>query len=290
MKSVRVIIPVYNDWDRLKSCLEALDQQNYPKDFYEVIVVDNGSDIIPDFEEYKFNLELKFCETKGSYAARNYGLTGNTADIIAFTDSDCIPGENWIEEGVKALLNEPSPDLLAGEIEIFPESPNLPRIAELFDMATGFPQKRYVEHSKFGVTANLFVKASAFKLVGKFDENLKSGGDTEFGNRSVKHGLKLQYSSKAIVKHPARKTIGEIYKKVKRMTGGRLDRLDTKKKKILSLYKHGRPPLRGLWYVLRSNLSLIQRLKASFVIPVVWYAQVEEWVNIVILNKSSNRS
>ena len=39
-----VIIPVYNDGLRLTACLRAIAQQTYPKDRYEVIVVDNGSD------------------------------------------------------------------------------------------------------------------------------------------------------------------------------------------------------------------------------------------------------
>ena len=41
---VSVIIPVYNDPERLKTCLQALEEQTYPKSAYEVIVVDNGSD------------------------------------------------------------------------------------------------------------------------------------------------------------------------------------------------------------------------------------------------------
>ena len=41
---VSVIIPVYNDTERLKRCLGALENQTYPKNLYEVVVVDNGSD------------------------------------------------------------------------------------------------------------------------------------------------------------------------------------------------------------------------------------------------------
>lgn len=41
---VSVIIPVFNDSNRLKLCLQALERQTYPKHLYEAIVVDNGSD------------------------------------------------------------------------------------------------------------------------------------------------------------------------------------------------------------------------------------------------------
>jgi len=51
---VSVIIPVYNDSIRLRTCLQALEEQTYPKSAYEVIVVDNGSDesIEPIFAEF----------------------------------------------------------------------------------------------------------------------------------------------------------------------------------------------------------------------------------------------
>jgi cellulose synthase/poly-beta-1,6-N-acetylglucosamine synthase-like glycosyltransferase len=38
---VSVIIPVYNNLERLKTCLEALEEQTYPRNLYEVIVVNN---------------------------------------------------------------------------------------------------------------------------------------------------------------------------------------------------------------------------------------------------------
>ena len=41
---VSVIIPVYNDFLRLRICLKALENQSYPKDLFEIIAVDNGSD------------------------------------------------------------------------------------------------------------------------------------------------------------------------------------------------------------------------------------------------------
>jgi len=55
---VSVIIPVYNDSIRLRTCLQALEEQTYPQSSYEVIVVDNGSDesiepIVAEFSQMK---------------------------------------------------------------------------------------------------------------------------------------------------------------------------------------------------------------------------------------------
>ncbi len=44
---VSVIVPVYNDVDRLERCLSALRAQRHPDDEYEIIVVDDGSNDNP---------------------------------------------------------------------------------------------------------------------------------------------------------------------------------------------------------------------------------------------------
>jgi glycosyltransferase involved in cell wall biosynthesis len=43
-----VIIPTYNRPERLSVCLESLARLNYPPDRYEVVVVDDGSEISPE--------------------------------------------------------------------------------------------------------------------------------------------------------------------------------------------------------------------------------------------------
>ena len=70
---VSVILPVYNDTERLKICLEKLTDQSYSKDKYEIIVIDNNStDNIKDL--HKIFLQVKFLledKIQSSYAARN---------------------------------------------------------------------------------------------------------------------------------------------------------------------------------------------------------------------------
>jgi len=288
--TVRIIIPVFNDWKRLFTCLKAIGEQSYPHEQFEVIVVDNGSDYIPNIPDYNFKLEVRTCKIKGSYSARNEGLRGNQAKILAFTDSDCIPEIDWILNGINLINNEgKSIHLVAGHIDVFSRN-RKPSNAELLDMAIAFPQKKYVEKANFGVTANLFVMSDVFHQVGYFNSSLKSGGDTEFCQRAVKHGFQIVYCKGAIVKHPARKTVRAILNKTKRMTGGRLDKLETKKDQYFSFFKFSKPPLRAFLYVFQaSELTVIERLRASSVLFIIWYAHFSEWLRITVLNKSSIR-
>ncbi len=94
-----IIIPVYNDVTSLTKCLEAIDLQSYSKELFEVIVVDNRSEedikfIVSQFSWAKYAFESK----PGSYAARNKGLTVAKGRLPGFTDADCIPAPDWIEQ------------------------------------------------------------------------------------------------------------------------------------------------------------------------------------------------
>ncbi len=146
---VSVIIPVFNDSERLKLCLEALHDQTYPKNLYEVIVVDNGSDngvedVVNKFTQASYTNENRL----GSYSARNKGISMARGQVIAFTDSDCIPVPEWIEKGVKNLLRVPNCGLVAGKIEIIFKYPLKPTAVEILESIGSFRQKEAIESGR----------------------------------------------------------------------------------------------------------------------------------------------
>ncbi|MDA2918273.1 glycosyltransferase [Desulfobacterota bacterium AH_259_B03_O07] len=228
---VSVIIPVLNDSERLKTCLRSLENQSYPKSKYEVIVVDNGSeeDIFALAEI--FGVATFTRETfRSSYAARNKGISMAKGDVIAFTDSDCIPAEDWIENGVANLLRIANCGLVAGKIEIFFRNPLKPTAVELYESVIAFPQELYVEVQKFGATANLFTFKSVIDRVGAFNDKLKSGGDVDWGNRVFSIGLKLTYADDTIILHPSRNSLNNLYKKHIRIAGGHYELIKENRK------------------------------------------------------------
>jgi cellulose synthase/poly-beta-1,6-N-acetylglucosamine synthase-like glycosyltransferase len=219
---VSVIIPVYNDVERLKICLEALENQTYPRDLYEVIVVNNDPSQTIEPHVVNFNNVRLICEShRSSYAARNKGVFNARGTVIAFTDSDCIPKSDWIEKGVNNLLNEPHCGLVAGRIEIFCSDPENPTAIELYEKITAFHQKMYVDRLKFGATANLFTFKSIINRVGHFNYTVLSSGDSEWGNRVFKAGYKQIYADDTCVSHPALKTFGQRFRKRIRIIRGK---------------------------------------------------------------------
>jgi glycosyltransferase involved in cell wall biosynthesis len=226
---VSVIIPVYNDLERLKICLEALEEQTYPRNLYEVIVVNNDPSQTIEPHVVNFDNVRVICEShRSSYAARNKGILNAKGAVIAFTDSDCIPKSDWIEKGVTNLLNEPHCGLVAGRIEIFCSDPENPTAIELYEKITAFKQRMYVDRLKFGATANLFTFKNIINEVGPFNYTVLSSGDSEWGNRVFKAGYKQIYADDTCISHPARKTLRQRYNKRIRILMGkyRLGTLD----------------------------------------------------------------
>ncbi|MBZ0300603.1 MAG: glycosyltransferase [Anaerolineae bacterium] len=225
---ISVIIPVRNEPAHLKNVLAALEAQTYPPDAYEVIVVDNASDIpLKDVAACFGHARLVYEARRGSYAARNRGIEVAQGDYLAFTDADCIPYPDWLEQGVRVLHQGEACGLVGGPIEMFAENPLAPTTAELFELLFAFQVKLYLEKRHYAPTANLFTTRATFEQVGLFDGSLQSNGDTEWGQRVHAHGCPQVYADTVVVRHPARQTVEELLKKHRRIIIGQNQRLES---------------------------------------------------------------
>lgn len=280
---VSVIVPVFDDAERLRLCLRALDRQTYPRESYEVIVVDNGSaqsvaHVAANFGQARLTHEKR----PGSYAARNRGLSVARGEVLAFTDADCVPWSNWIERGVAELRRAPGCGLVAGRINLFARDPERPTAVELYEGLTALRQREYVERGGFGATANLFTLRTVFEQVGPFDQTIKSGGDLEWGRRVAAHRYTLIYADDVCVDHPARRSLGELYRKVVRIIGGFRELNRAKKTPYTGLGKgfviDSLPPIRasvGAWRD-PTLVTTTHKLKVIGVLFFVQYAQAWE--------------
>lgn len=240
---ISVIIPTYKDNDVLRKCLIALNGQTYPKDFYNVIIVNNDSEssiAIP--EGGSLQIQVLGEDKPGSYAARNKGLNNTHADIIAFTDADCVPDKNWLINAVNTFKKFPETKRLSGSIRVFREE-NSSWLVSRFESITAFNQK-YNAKKGVGVTANLFVGRSVFDVVGKFNDSLMSGGDIEWNQRATNMGIPLLFCEKVQVAHPARKNIKSLVRKFRRVGGGGFTRAKDATTVFRFILWHFIPPIR----------------------------------------------
>ena len=89
---VSIIVPVYNRASEVHKCIDALVEQNYPKEQYEIIVVDDYStDELKSVVEKYPNVQYVLNKLEFSLpGARNMGLSIAKGDIIVFLDDDAI--------------------------------------------------------------------------------------------------------------------------------------------------------------------------------------------------------
>jgi glycosyltransferase involved in cell wall biosynthesis len=111
---ISVIIPVYNQADKLSCCLESILEQSYRH--FEIIVVNDGSidkslEIANEFRN-KFKAigaDYKIIDqvNKGAPNARNHGFQAAKGELILFCDADAVLKHNCLWEMINALKNNP---------------------------------------------------------------------------------------------------------------------------------------------------------------------------------------
>ncbi|MFB2970793.1 glycosyltransferase family 2 protein [Aerosakkonema sp. BLCC-F183] len=236
LPKVSVIVPIYNGEADLPDLISCLQAQTYPTDRVEYLLVDNGSsDRTPSIlqsacqeatppqppplargEKDKAVIRhLTENKIQSSYAARNTGIRAATGEIIAFTDVDCRPEPNWLEN-----LMQPFTDLsvgiVAGEVEGLPGKTLLEKYADSYNVLS---QKYTLEHPfcPYGQTANLAIRREFFQQVGLFRPYMTTGGDADICWRIQRETSgKISFAPTAIVKHRHRSTVQEFQKQWRR--------------------------------------------------------------------------
>ncbi len=146
---ISVIICTYNGADLLGETLSSLERQTYPRDRFEVIVVDDGSTDETANIARRHRVRLIGHETnRGIGAGRNTGLAAARGELIAYTDDDCIADENWLFHLAAAFR---SPEVMGAGGKTLPLS-----------LAT--PTQRYMDHSGYGNPAPLSVTGGSSPL------------------------------------------------------------------------------------------------------------------------------
>lgn len=282
---ISVIIPTYRDWKTLNECLKQLRKQTISKDLFEIIIVNNDpSDIIPEYLDLTENTRVFTEEKAGSYAARNKGILEAKGEILAFTDSDCLPSTSWLEEIVKVMTSNEDIDMVGGDIQVY-KLPAGHSSAYLFEKHYAFKQKMNVERYGKSVTANLIVRKSVFEKLGLFNEAVFSGEDTRWTSMAVSKGCKLVYSDRVQVLHPARLSIQELILKRRRTIGGYYNlhyKSLSKGTKVKSHFVAALAPIKTMLTL--TNISFLERIKVLFL---KWRIEWEAFRELIYLSRNS---
>lgn len=199
---VSLIIPAYNAESTLAECLEACLNQTHVPD--EILVVDDGSGDATRAIAARYPVTLLSQENRGPAAARNLGARHAACDILAFTDSDCVPDPDWIARLVGGFTDERTVGV-GGSYGIRNDSSLLARLVhEEIVMRHG----RLAGEVDFLGSFNVAYRRPAFDAAGGFDESFAraSGEDNDLAYRLQDAGGVLRFVPDACVAHyhPAR--------------------------------------------------------------------------------------
>ena len=207
---VSVIVPVRNGESTISDCIESLLGQDFPKNEYEVIVVDNnssdGTAAIIKRHRVGYLLEKK----KGPSAARNAGIAASRGDFLAFTDSDCIAKEDWLREGTKAFATDKI-GCVSGKVSASRPANIYERI--IADKKQYDTPADYHGLPPYTITANAFFRREVFDAIGNFDTSLRAGEDKDLCWRMLKKtGLVIKRCPAAIVYHKHRSDLKSYFR------------------------------------------------------------------------------
>lgn len=247
-----VVIPTYRRPDLLLRCLEAVVAQKFPPDAFEIIVVDDGQgdDIRQLVEGLAIRTQgaplvryLRPQGTRGPAGARNRGWRASQASIIAFTDDDTIPHDDWVAQGLKALADQKV--AVCGRV-----------VVPITQAPTDHERNTQgLETAEF-VTANAFVRRDAMVAVGGFDERFKRAWreDSDLQFALMRHG-QVGKAPSAAVTHPVRSAPWGV--SMQQQANAFFDALLYKKHPHLYRSRiHPQPPWRYYFVVLCTLLAL----------------------------------
>lgn len=197
---VSVIVPAYNSQKFIGKCIEALFAQKYQCENYEIIVVDDGStDRTADIVR-AYPVKYLFQKNQGPAAARNLGAREARGGIILFTDSDCVPSDNWIEEMIKPF-EEPEVIAVKGAYRNRQKS-IIARFAQL-EFEERFEMLKRAKSIDMIDTYSAGYRKDIFLQMGGFDTSfpVANNEDTELSYRMSKLNYKMVFNPEAIVHH-----------------------------------------------------------------------------------------
>lgn len=199
-KKISIVIPTYQRPELLIRCLDAIENQDFDKEDYEVIVVSDGPDLVTRraIQEraigYSIRIKhLNLPEKKGPAAARNYGWLQAEGILVAFTDDDCLPDSDWLKT-IWAAYDGREDVAFSGKV-IVPISKE-PTDYEL--------NTSNLERAEF-ITANCACTKKALIKTGGFDERFELAWreDSDLHFKLLLNNIPI-YKIGAVVVHPVR--------------------------------------------------------------------------------------
>ena len=200
---VAVVVTTRNRAGQLAELLAGLRAQSVSRKRFEVVVVDDGSGddtasvLGEELDRGELDLSVITRERSGGAAlGREQGWRAARAAVIAFTDDDCLPEEDWLAQGLRACAENP------GSVVQGITSPRPDQLDRLGPFSRTMDVQELSPHFP---TTNIFYPRALLEAIGGFDtttyRDAVGGEDTDLAWRAIEHGAEAVLAPEARVYH-----------------------------------------------------------------------------------------
>lgn len=200
-----VVIPTLNS-PTLARTLAALERQTVDRAQVEVIVA--GMDERLQSGEWGMFYPTEHPLFPG--AARNQGAAHASGEVIVFTDSDCLPEPNWLAV-LAGRFGDPAVTVVGGGVAFKAE--NFWTLADNIGMFHEYLTSLPPGQREQLPSLNLAIRRRVFLDIGGFDENRRTGEDSDLTIRLRRQGHVLHFEPQAVVVHaPPRDRAADLFR------------------------------------------------------------------------------
>jgi len=227
---VSIIIPFRNESENIISNFKSIIGQNFPKEKYEVIYVDDSSTdnsfkILNEFPKPKnikvLSLPKDYSPNAHKKRAIRYGIENSAGEIIITTDADCVYAENWLSSMLSNIDDETG--FISGPVEFLDDDGMFSKLQKLEFAGLVIVGAGLIGIGKPTIcnAANIAYRKKTYEEVnGFYDQMDLSSGDDELLMQKIakdtKYKVKFSLLTESIVKTTASKNINEFYHQRKR--------------------------------------------------------------------------
>ena len=229
-----VVLPVRNEEAHLGAVLKQLEEQEYPKDRYEVLVAvgpstDRTVQVVEHFaQQSRMTVKLLDNPQGLSSAGRNIGARNAKGEYILYVDGHChIPGKDLLGDAASLFertgadcLSRPQPLTMQGN-SIFQ---NVVAHARATTLGHGRESTIFATDYEGRVnpsSAGAMYRRTVFERIGYYDESFDACEDVEFNHRVLSAGLTSHVSPRLTVLYQPRSSARLLWKQMMRYGKGR---------------------------------------------------------------------
>ncbi len=200
-----IIVPTYNRPQRLAGFLEQLTRLDYPRERFEVVLVDDGSEpplqTVADQFTDLLNIAMLRQNHGGVAKGRQAGVMEARGRFLAFTDDDCLPAADWLRRLEEALVSVPDSAAGGRTLNALPENlystTSQALISYLYDFMNADPRR-----ARFFANNNMAMPRDRYLEMGGLDTTWPMcGEDRDLCARWIEHGFAMTYVPEAVVHH-----------------------------------------------------------------------------------------